>query len=176
MDENIERTYETIREKIQIWHDYVIFTDLWWFGVALTIVPWVIWYWTRPKQSTCRLLFVSLYVSTLSIVLDVIGDQLGLWHYRFHVIPLLPTYVPWDLTLMPVTILFLLQIKPHWNPFVKALIFGLGSAYIGEPFFHWLRIYEIPVPGQNDTEFSAEEAAEVFEQQQSANRSSNQQQ
>lgn len=31
---------------------------------------------------------------------------------------------------------------------------------------------KMPVPGQDDTEFSAEEAAEVFEQNQSSNRSS----
>jgi len=31
---------------------------------------------------------------------------------------------------------------------------------------------KMPVPGQNDTEFSAEQAAEAFEQNQSANRTS----
>lgn len=31
---------------------------------------------------------------------------------------------------------------------------------------------QLPVPGENDTEFSAEEAAQVFEQNQSANRAS----
>lgn len=31
---------------------------------------------------------------------------------------------------------------------------------------------KLPVPGQNDTEFSAEEAAEVFEQNQSSNNNS----
>ncbi len=30
----------------------------------------------------------------------------------------------------------------------------------------------LPIPGENDTEFSAEEAAEVFEQNQSTNRAS----
>lgn len=32
------------------------------------------------------------------------------------------------------------------------------------------RLNKLPVPGQDDTEFSAEEAAEVFEQTQTANR------
>lgn len=31
------------------------------------------------------------------------------------------------------------------------------------------KLHKLPVPGQDDTEFSAEEAAEVFEQTQTAN-------
>ncbi|WP_199731728.1 hypothetical protein [Cohnella endophytica] len=34
---------------------------------------------------------------------------------------------------------------------------------------------KLPVPGENDTEFSAEEAAQVFEQNQSSNRASDSQ-
>lgn len=34
------------------------------------------------------------------------------------------------------------------------------------------KLNKLPVPGEHDTEFSAEEAAEVFKQQQSANRTS----
>src|SRR5690606_18285566 len=69
------------------------------------------------------------------------GDQLGFWHYRFNVIPVLPTYVPWDLTLMPVAILFLLQVKPQSSPYFKAILFALLAAFVGEPFFTWISIY-----------------------------------
>lgn len=34
---------------------------------------------------------------------------------------------------------------------------------------------KMPIPGETDTEFSAEEAAEVFQQNQSSNNNSNQQ-
>ncbi|MFC4101059.1 hypothetical protein [Paenibacillus xanthanilyticus] len=38
------------------------------------------------------------------------------------------------------------------------------------------KLNQFPVPGQNDTEFSAEEAAEAFEQQSAAGRSAQQEQ
>nr|WP_306812944.1 CBO0543 family protein [Paenibacillus soyae] len=110
-------------------------------GVALTVVPWVIWFIFRPKYSTDRLLYVGLMVMVFSMTADVLGDQFALWHYRFNVIPILPTYIPWDLTLMPVTIMLILQIKPNSNVYLKALLFALISSYIAEPIFHWLGVY-----------------------------------
>ena len=35
----------------------------------------------------------------------------------------------------------LIQFKPHTNPFIKAFIFAAGSAFIGEPFFAWIKTY-----------------------------------
>lgn len=107
----------------------------------ITILPWLIWLKYNKKDSRNRILFVGYFVAIISLCLDVIGDQIGLWHYRFVVIPFLPTYIPWDLTLMPLSVMFLIQIKPKINPLIKAIIFGLLSSYIAEPFFHWLGVY-----------------------------------
>lgn len=57
-------------------------------------------------RSTDRILYTGFFVMVISLVLDILGDQLGFWHYRFNVIPVLPTYFPWDLTLMPLTQIF----------------------------------------------------------------------
>lgn len=142
IDQNVNQIHELIYQKIEIWREYVLFSGLWWFGVLLSIIPWVIWFIFRKKRSTDRLLYVGFMVMTISVILDILGDQLGFWHYRFNVIPVLPTYFPWDLTLMPLTIMFLLQIKPNTNPYLKAIIFALISSYLAEPFFHWLEIYQ----------------------------------
>ncbi|MFB9330876.1 CBO0543 family protein [Paenibacillus aurantiacus] len=97
----------------------------------------------REKAAT-GLLYIAFSIMTISLTFDVLGDQWGLWHYRFNVLPILPTYLPWDLTLMPVAVIFLLQIKPEAHPFPKALMFALGTAYIAEPLIHWLGIYTTP--------------------------------
>lgn len=140
-DENLNQIQSLIHRKIEIWSTYVLYSDLWWLGVGLSVAPWILWFIFRAKRSTDRLLYVGASVGLISLVLDVIGDQIGLWHYRFNVIPVLPTYAPWDVTLMPVTVMFLLQIKPNGNPIVKAVLFALLTSYVGEPFFHWLQIY-----------------------------------
>jgi hypothetical protein len=66
---------------------------------------------------------------------------MGLWGYNVKLIPIIPPYIPWDFTLMPVTAMLFYQYKPRTNPIVKAAIFsGLGS-FIFQPIFEWLGFY-----------------------------------
>jgi hypothetical protein len=141
-DENVNQIEQLIDQKIQIWADHVVFSGLWWMGLGLSIIPWIIWFFIRKKDSTDRILYVGFYVMSLSMTLDILGDQIGFWHYRFNVIPVLPTYLPWDITLMPLMIMILLQFKPQINPWYKAIFFALISSYGAEPFFDWLEVYE----------------------------------
>ncbi|KRE82452.1 hypothetical protein ASG89_14440 [Paenibacillus sp. Soil766] len=141
IDNNANQIHLLIEQKIAFWKEHVVFSGLWWFGVLLSIVPWIIWFLVRNKNSTDRILYVGFFVMSISVFLDILGDQFGYWHYRFNVIPIVPTYLPWDLTLMPVTIMFLIQIKPKVNPYFKALLFALLTSYAAEPFIKWLMIY-----------------------------------
>ena len=141
IDKNVNQIEELIDQKIILWTHYVLFSDLWWFGVGLSIIPWIFWFLFRKRQSTDRLLYVGFYVMSISVMLDIIGDQIGLWHYRYHVIPVLPTYFPWDMTLMPISIMVLLEFHPRTNPWIKAILFALLTSYLAEPFFHWLKVY-----------------------------------
>ncbi|UJF35698.1 CBO0543 family protein [Paenibacillus hexagrammi] len=143
IDANVNQIHSLIQVKVKIWKEYVLFSDLWWFGFFLSIAPWIIWFWIRKKQSTDRILYVGFFVMIIALMLDILGDQMGFWHYRYNVIPVLPTYFPWDMTLMPVTVMVLIQVKPKVHPFIKAIFFALVSSYVAEPFIHWLKIYEL---------------------------------
>jgi hypothetical protein len=88
-------------------------------------------------------MYVGFYIMAISTLLDILGDQTGIWYYQFHVIPTLPTYFPWDVTLMPVSVMILLQFFPKINPWLKAIFFAISTSYIAEPFTHWLDIYEV---------------------------------
>jgi len=142
LDENERQLEQLIRIKMEFWAEHVFLTPLWWFGFALTVIPWILFLRFRTKQNTDRLLYAGFFVMVVSLTLDVTGDQLGLWNYRFNVIPFLPTYAPWDLTLIPVTVMWLLQFKPRIHPLVKGAAFALLTAYVGEPFFNRIGIYE----------------------------------
>jgi hypothetical protein len=61
-DKNFYMTEELIDQKIEIWQEHVLFYDLWWFGVALSIIPWIIWFLIRKKQSTDRIMYVGFYI------------------------------------------------------------------------------------------------------------------
>jgi hypothetical protein len=141
IDENIKEIHKLIEQKVDIWSEHVLLSGLWWFGVALSIIPWILWFVYRKRESSDRILYAGFFVIIISLALDILGDQFNFWHYRYNVLPVVPTYFPWDITLMPVTVMFFLQIKPNANPWIKAFLFGLLSAYLAEPFFHWLGVY-----------------------------------
>lgn len=142
IDANSNQIVQLVYEKTGIWLKYIVFSKLWWMGVALTIIPWILWYIYRKKQSTDRIMYVGLFVITIWLILGIAGDQLGLWHYRYNVIPFLPTYMPWDVTLMPVGIMTFIQVKPNTNPWLKAVLFALVTSYLAEPFFELLKVYQ----------------------------------
>ena len=149
-DQNYFRKAAEVYEKITsihqgkraLWISDVAFTWQWWLGVGLAIVPWVIWILLRKKESTYRLLTAGFFVIVMCSWLDVIGITLGLWHYNFDVVPMMPSYLPWDFTLLPVLVMSFIQYKPKMSPIIKAIVCAAISAFVGEPVSQWLRLYD----------------------------------
>lgn len=142
----MEQAYEQI-EKVhdqmyQTWLDGVLFTWEWWVSISLSIIPWLFWFLFRKKNSTYRLLTAGLWVAFISTVFDSLGVALGFWHYHFEVFPIIPSFSPWDITLMPIIVMFILQIRPNANPYIKSILFGVIGAFLAEPFFEWLGLYK----------------------------------
>lgn len=138
----------------RIYMDHVLFTWQWWSALFLCVVPWTLWIIYRKKASTWRLLTSGMFVIIISSWMDFMGASFDLWHYHYDVIPSIPSYEPWDFTLMPVTVMFLLQIRPSIHPLIKAAFFGIIAAFAAEPFFtfiglyhpeHWKMIYSFPI-------------------------------
>jgi hypothetical protein len=142
IDDNVNEIEKLVQETIQIWLEHIVYSSLWWLAIGLTIVPWILWFKYRKKNSSDRILYAGFSVIIISICLDAIGDQYGYWTYRFNVIPVFPAYLPWDTTLMPVTVMYFLQFKPNLHPFIKACMFAFIASFVAEPLFHWLGIYE----------------------------------
>lgn len=145
MSENTRKIVDLIKEinKIQdiYWYNHTLFTWQWWLGIFLTIVPWIVWIVIRNKKSTNRLLFIGFFVILFTSHLDFLGVKMALWYYEYNVLPTLPAYIPWDSSLFPVTIMLLLQYKPNFNPYIKAVFFGAFTAFIGEPLFVAIKLY-----------------------------------
>lgn len=142
MDELVKEMQGLVNQIIDIWAHEVVFTWRWWFGVLVTIFTWMFWIFYHKKESRYRLLTAGFFVMTMSIALDSIGVQIGLWSYRYEVLPLIPAYVPYDVALMPVVIMTLIQYKPHISAIIKGFVFCLSTAFIGEPLIVYLDIYK----------------------------------
>ncbi len=137
--DNFVDLHDRIRE---VWLTQVLFTWHWWLDVALTVLPWILWFIVRQRNLQRRLLFAGLVTALLATYLDMIGMTQGWWTYYTWVVPLMPEYLPWDLAVMPVTVMLFYQYKPNWNPWIKAAIFGMFGAFVSEPLFEWIGIYK----------------------------------
>lgn len=142
VEQLFQETHQVHIELQTLWAKHVLFTWQWWVGVSLTIIPWILWGLLRKKEGTMRFLTVGFFIMFISNLLDSLGVQLGFWYYQYAVIPFIPASVPWNTSLLPVFIMFLLQIKSISNPYIKALIFATISAFIGEPFAVWIQLYD----------------------------------
>ncbi|MCM3410190.1 CBO0543 family protein [Metabacillus litoralis] len=130
------------QEKLQIWYQDVFLSWRWWFGIASTFIPPIIWTSIRKKSSTARLLLVGIFAVLIATILDGMGIFLGLWNYKYEVVPLIPGYFPWIIINYPIILMVILQIKPKTNAIYKALIYASITAFIGLPILIALDIYE----------------------------------
>ena len=130
-------------EILKVWLTQVLFSWRWWIGLALTILPWLIWVKVRDKKDTVRLLFIGLIVMIITVFMDYIGINYGLWYYEWKVSPISNSFFPCNYTLFPITIMLLLQNKPQISAFIKAVFFSFVCSFIGEPFFIWLNMYHM---------------------------------
>ncbi|MFB9759286.1 CBO0543 family protein [Ectobacillus funiculus] len=144
----VERAYKTIaqtsHEYFHYWEKHVFLHWSWWLSLVLTVLPWAIWWKWRDKERTALFMFTAFFIIIACSWLEFIGVSLGLWYYSGKVIPAIPSYLPWDLCLIPVTMTLLMQIRPYISPFKKAIFYGALTAFIGEPLFTWIGLY-IPV-------------------------------
>lgn len=138
-----DKIHQVSMEYIQVWKEETLFHWEWWVSSVLCIAPWILWTIYRKKESTQLLLFVGFFMIIITSWLDFIGVSLGLWHYTGSPIPTIPSYIPWDFSLFPVTVMLLIQYKPEASPYIKALLFGGGTSFIGEPVFHVLGMYHL---------------------------------
>jgi len=144
MEDSIYKLIEKEDHELNyIWSTQIIFHWRWWLGVVLLILPWVVWAKIRDKNDTVRQLFVVLVVIIITSTIDNIGVYYDSWYYLHRVIPACYTGYVWDYSLFPIGIILSLQFNPKLNIYIKAVIFALICAFIGEPFFVWIGMYHL---------------------------------
>lgn len=141
-----EKAYNQLHEVSSLFAKIVredfLSTWQWWFGLALFIIPWIVWFKFRKKGSSGRLLLGGLLTILISLSLDLAALSLGLWSYPMVIIPLAPfLFLPYHFSLAPVAVMFALQIKPKMNSVLKGIIFASIAAFGGMNFFNAIDFY-----------------------------------
>lgn len=119
-----------------------LFRWQWWIALILMIVPWIIWFIFRNRDSSARLFSAGLLVMVISEILDNVGVTFGKWAYPVKVVPVATLSFSYRLSVLPVFVMLLLQYKPHFNPYIKAIIFGGLGAFVGLPLLSMIDLYK----------------------------------
>lgn len=143
MDRIVEQ-YGNLHDELEtLWANKMIFTWHWWLDVALAVLPWILWIIVRDRKNTHSLLYAGLFTMLAATLLNMVGVSQHSWNYNTLLLPYFPEYLPWDLTVMPVTAMLFYQFFPKINPWLKGAVFGVMAAFIVEPVFMWLGLYEL---------------------------------
>lgn len=130
------------QELYHLWVDHMLFTWRWWLLAALFFIPWVVWFYIRKKDSTQRLLYAGVFMILVSSFLNYLGMVFGLWAYPVKLIPLVPPFMPWDTSLLPVVTMLMIQYYPDFSPWIKSLVFSALGTFGLQPAGDWLGLTE----------------------------------
>lgn len=135
------RFHEVHEDFFELWSKHTFLHWDWWVSVGLSLLTWYLWWKVRRKESTQRLLYVGFFMMNLSFFLDYLGTSAGLWYYSGKLTPTMPAYLPFNFAALPVLTMLLVQWKPRLSRYIKALLYGLFNAFVGEPLFVWGGFY-----------------------------------
>jgi hypothetical protein len=141
--ERIAQEYEKIHNEVEaLWSSQIVFTWHWWLDVGLSILPWVLWLIVRDRKKQHSLFYAGMFAMLAAVMLDKVGVAQAGWKYNTLLLPYFVQYLPWDMTVMPVVTMLFIQYFPKVSPWLKGVVFGAVAAYVVEPVFIWLGVYE----------------------------------
>jgi hypothetical protein len=67
---------------------------------------------------------------------------LNLWDYHVDIDAINPSFIMWDMTLLPIVTMTFLQYKTNIHPAIKAVVFAGLASFVAEPLFAWMNFYD----------------------------------
>jgi len=141
--------------RIDNWVDTDFNTIHWWLQLSLAIVSIAVWWKLVDKKRLLELAFFGSSVMTITIWMDEVGYELGLWYYQRDLIPVFPPSSAMDYILLPIIYALVYQYCRTWKSFLIAscLMAGVFS-FILEPLavkmgyyvpVKWTHYYSFPI-------------------------------
>lgn len=120
--------------RIDNWIDTDFNTFSWWFQITLVILSLLVWWKLVEKKRLLELTFYGFSIMTVSIWLDQVGYELGIWYYPLDIIPVFPPSTSIDYILLPVIYALIYQYYSCWKQFLIATCIMSGIfSFVMEP-------------------------------------------
>lgn len=128
---------------VDYWIHYVVFSLKWWILLALTIIPWFLWWKFVDKSRITEISLYGFFIISVSTILDVIGWNYSLWFYPDTLLGLCTPLIPIDYTILPILYMLIFQYFSSWKSFsLVLLILSFSFAFVLEPVAEMLDIYK----------------------------------
>ncbi|MGI6453054.1 MAG: CBO0543 family protein [Syntrophomonadaceae bacterium] len=122
----------------------MLFEWQWWVLLATLIIPLVIWWKLVDKDRFFQIAFFGFLAFLIALETDMLGHQLGLWHYPHRLVFIGPRLMEIDISLFPVTYMLVYQYFQSWKRYlIAAAIVTLTFSFVGEPLLVYMGIYEL---------------------------------
>ncbi|MGG3693906.1 CBO0543 family protein [Heyndrickxia ginsengihumi] len=113
----------------------------WWFLLLSATLPWLLWNHFRDRTRSIELLCYGLMWAVISIIWDLIGVNANFWGYPNKVLPMMQPFFPADLTVIPVTFMFVYQLSTNFTAYIISTVIAAGCfSFIIEPIFIKLKL------------------------------------
>lgn len=102
------------KEWLDYWMKYSSF-DSWqfWVVLALLIIPLLLLLFFMDWKKSLQLGFYGYNVHVFFTYIDVFGAEEALWFYPYKILPILPVNISLDVSLVPVSYMFVYQLVMH---------------------------------------------------------------
>ncbi|HBI04884.1 MAG TPA: hypothetical protein DDY49_12745, partial [Paenibacillaceae bacterium] len=105
--------------------------------ILVTIIPWFIWWKFADKKRLIEIFSFGLLIMFISVFFAPIKQNFNLWQFihRVHWSLSTPLF-PYDITILPVTYMFIYQFSKNWTSYViGTLLLSCFMAFILMPMF-----------------------------------------
>ena len=137
----VTQHHENVKQDINHWFQFEVFTWNWWVLVAFIFIPLMIWIKVHDRTKLLELLLVWTLVIIPTSYLDAVGVDLKFWAYPVQFLPITPRAIPFDIFMVGITYMLLYQYFNEWKSYIMALIImALTFAFIGEPISIYLSL------------------------------------
>lgn len=131
-----------VQLRLEIWRKYTFLTWQWWVFVAICITCVILFFIFVDKK---KYLQVIAYMGVLYILnrnLDDIATALDWYDYRMQLEPIIPTFLPANLFVVPIVYSLIYQRYEKWGAYIIGTVaFSAFIAYITLPSAKLFKIY-----------------------------------
>lgn len=101
-------------------------TVKYWGMVGFIVITYAVWYLLTDKRRLVDLLLYGSLIAVMRELLDLFGVTSGLWIYKIRILPLSPSVLLMDWTIVPLIYMLVQQYSPNWRQFFVWNTLGTG--------------------------------------------------